>query len=508
MEITEEFKKQMEEYKKEMDKRAAKVPNKFVKDSFQFIDKINSIGYCNLTIPALTNEPYKAHFVKNEERGFTLSFEGINEFQKMLETDDWTKPSIEINSDVLDIKLTDLFLNGTKNRFKLTKEQGEYFSGSLIVSFDVQGFSLVQNEKSFYRQIIKIDSFEILRYLKCETFNIKDDSLGVGLFKFNVRGCHYSLFTNKWKGDSYLIIDSEEVVEFEVFSNHTYSACVALGFFTCKFFQNECWYIESSEKDFVEIKNLSYSVLRKSMKSSYNPIYENPHSYSRHKKLPDSIPRELTLIEPAIFSKLCTEIIEDDTLLGALITFMEAHNCSVYLRGAGYSVTLETLTQLITDKHAGFKPIVNDKLAIDFIKEVKDVLEKYKAQIIDLKVNPKNEFVESVRILDAKIDGLNYPTNKDKLSIPFKIYNIDIIPGSEEDKAISHRNSFLHGNNLKKSKKEYLDDYEVWGVTLHLVNLLNKLILKYIGYEGYIINHAEFHLNKEEPNYEVLFSKI
>lgn len=503
-----EREKFIELLKRETEENLAKFPTKFMKESFQFIDKMNNIEYCNLSIPAINEVPYKAHFVKNEGRGFNISFEGINDFQKMLETENWTSPPIVMKSEELDIQLTDLFLNGSKNKLKFTREEDDYFSGSLIVSFDVQGFSLKQNEKSFYRQIIKIDSLEILRYLKCETFNIKEDTFGVGLFKFQISGCPYSLFTSKWKGDNYLIIDCEELIDFEIFSNQTYAACVALGFFTCKFFQNECWYIESSEKDFVEIKNVSYSVLRKSIKSNYNPIYENPKGYARHKKLPDSIPRELTLIEPAIFSKLCTEIIEDDKLLGALIIFMEAHNCSVYLRGAGYSVTLETLTQLITDKHAGFKPIVNDKLAREFTKEVKDVLEKYKARINDLVENPKNELVESVRILEAKIDGLNYPTNKDKLSIPFKIYKIDIIDGSDEDKAISHRNSFLHGNNLKKSKKEYLDGYEVWGVTLHLVTLLNKLILKYIGYEGYVINHAEFHLNKEEPNYEILFTKI
>ncbi len=317
----------------------------------------------------------------------------------------------------------------------------------------------------------------------------------------------YCLFVVKIAGSEYLIIDSEEKVDFEKFSSQSYSVSVALGFITCNFFQTECWYIESNNEDFKDITNISYNELRDSKKAFYNPIHQNPYGYFSG-VLPDSIPNNLTRIEREVFSKLCGEICTNDKLLGTLIIFMEGHKLSVYSRGASYSVTLEMLTQMIAEKNAGFKPIVNDTLSKSIIKEMRQVLDKYKGQINDTTVNNKADFIDSVTILEKKIEGLNSPTNKDKLSIPFQLYKIDIVPGSGEDKAISHKNSFLHGSDLRKSKHEYMSDYEVWEVTLHLVNMINKLILKYIGYEGYIINHAEFQLNKKESNPNILFPKI
>jgi hypothetical protein len=327
------------------------------------------------------------------------------------------------------------------------------------------------------------------------------------LFRFTINKIPYSLFVVKLEGQPYLIIDCEQETDLESFSSQSYSVCVGLGFIACKFFQTGCWYVESTDIDFINIKNVSYTELRDSMKAFYNPIHQNPYAYFRG-TLPANIPKELDVIKATTFSKLCDEICIDDKLLGALIIFMEGHKLSVFSRGASYSVVLEMLTQMIADKNAGFKPIVNDSVSKSLCKEMRQVLEKYKAQINDPAINNKANFIDSITILEKKIDGLNSPTNKDKLSIPFKLYNINITPGSEEDKAISHRNSFLHGNDLRKSKHDFLSEFEVWGVTLNLVNLINKLILKYIGYEGYTINYAEYNLNRDKINPDNLFIKI
>ncbi len=496
------------ELRRQAEERYAKFPTKHIKESFGLIDKITGIKECNLIIPAIKTEPFPAIFTKNEDRGFNVSFEGINELNRFIKEDGWMEPALQLKSEYLQLELNDLYLSGTSNTLKLNREDAKCFSGSMIVNLEIQGFSLKAKEISFYRQIIRIDSFDAPRFLNCTLYNLKDISNTLGLFQFKINENNYSLFSTKWNGEEYLIIDCEEQIDFETFSDQSYSVFVALGFITCNFHQDECWFIEGSDKDFVELKNISYRILRKSIRSNYNPIYGNPYSYYRMKDLPVSVPKQLTLVSELVFSNLCNEILDNEKLLGALIIFMEGHNLSVYSRGAAYSVTLETLTQMIAEKNSGFKPIVNDTLSNNLTKDLLTVLEKYKTQICNPDLNPKNEFVESVRILERKIEGLNSPTNKDKLSIPFQIYKIDIVPGSEEDKAISHRNSFLHGYELRKSKKEYLSDYEVWGVTLNLLNLLNKLILKYVGYEGYMINYAEFHLNKKEPNPDNLFLKI
>lgn len=495
------------ELKKQQEEDAKKFPVKYIAETFAVVDSILDIEGCEILIPSLSKDYNKAILSKLDDKGFNIAFEGISNYMAMLQDKNWTDTDVQIKTEATTLNLNRFFLRGTKNTVKLKKENDGYFSGSMIVNIDIDEFSLKPHEKAFHRQVIKSPNFDIHDFLTEGVFTLKDYFFGIGYFEFKIKNKSYSLFNVKWKGEKYLIIDSEQEIDFDEFSNDAYSVCVALGFFTCHFFQNECWQIESKDKDFKDIVNYSFTTLRDSIKGNFNPVYRSPYSYYRMKSMPEGFPKELTRINPSVFSKLCEEIVDDEKLLGALIIFMESHNRSVYLKGAGYSVTLETLTQMITDKNAGFKPIMNPKLAANFLKDVKAVLAKYETQINDKVENPKSEFVESVRILNAKIEGLNYPTNKDKLSMPFQLYKIDIVSGSEEDKAISHRNSFLHGNNLKKSKKEYMDGYEVWGVTLHYVNLLNKLILKYVGYEGHIINYAEFHL-KDEPDLAVLFPII
>lgn len=499
MDLT-ELKKEQEDYQK-------KFPVKHIAETFAIIDTIFDLDECEILIPTLSANYNKAILTKLDSKGFNVAFEGVSNYLTMLQDKNWADTNIQIKSKETTLSLNRYFVRGTKNTVKLKRENDAYFSGSMIINIDIHELSIRPHQKAYYRKVVKSPNFDIHNFLTEGVFTLKGYSFGIGYFEFKIRNKTYCIFNAKWKGEKYLIIDSEQEIDFEEFSNDAYSVSVALGFFTCHFIQNECWFIESKDKDFKEIVNYSYTTLRDSIKGNFNPVYRNPYSYYRLKSLPEGFPEELTRINPSVFSKLCEEIIEDEKLLGALVIFMESHNRSIYLKGAGYSVTLETLTQMIADKNAGFKPIMNSKLADNFLNDIKAVLAKYEAQINDIVGNPKSEFVESIRILNAKIDGLNYPTNKDKLSIPFKVYKIDIVAGSEEDKAIAHRNSFLHGNTLKKNKKEYMDGYEVWAVTLQYVNLLNKLILKYVGYEGYIINYAEFHL-KDEPDVFALFPKI
>ncbi|MCA6446568.1 MAG: hypothetical protein IM562_05340, partial [Chitinophagaceae bacterium] len=70
------------------------------------------------------------------------------------------------------------------------------------------------------------------------------------------------------------------------------------------------------------------------------------------------------------------------------------------------------------------------------------------------------------------------------------VLNILLTPIDEE--VIEYRNDFLHGNinlNVRKGKKKYtMDSFEI---SMRLLTLLNMILMKMAGYEGYIINHAK-----------------
>ena len=111
-----------------------------------------------------------------------------------------------------------------------------------------------------------------------------------------------------------------------------------------------------------------------------------------------------------------------------------------------------------------------------------------------------------MQILEKKINNINQPPNRDKLEKPFHILNIHI---SEEDsKAINHRNNFLHGRKITRGKKPE-DFLKVYEISLRLNNLVNKLILKHIGFSGHMINQVKH--NEKMLGYKVekdLFEKI
>ena len=80
----------------------------------------------------------------------------------------------------------------------------------------------------------------------------------------------------------------------------------------------------------------------------------------------------------------------------------------------------------------------------------------------------------------------------------------------EEDdlNAIDNRNNFLHGISIKIN--EGSDEFkDIWHISMRLNRLINKLILKHIGFSGYQINHVKH--NEHSLGLEIkesLFEKI
>ena len=104
--------------------------------------------------------------------------------------------------------------------------------------------------------------------------------------------------------------------------------------------------------------------------------------------------------------------------------------------------------------------------------------------------------------LKRRLNGLNNPinnrhlTNKEKLTKPFEQLGIKL--SLHDIKIIEHRNDLLHGNiSLQKNEKQNDENINLYMayVSAKLFTLISKLILKNIGYNGYIYNNAK-HIEK------------
>jgi len=88
-----------------------------------------------------------------------------------------------------------------------------------------------------------------------------------------------------------------------------------------------------------------------------------------------------------------------------------------------------------------------------------------------------------------RVDGLNRPTNRDKLLEPFRALDLKLT--EEESRAIDQRNRLLHSERLL-NVRELKKNPDAWHAALRveqrLYTAMNKLLLKYLGYSGPLID--------------------
>lgn len=142
------------------------------------------------------------------------------------------------------------------------------------------------------------------------------------------------------------------------------------------------------------------------------------------------------------------------------------------------AVALETITKKIGTKKQEVK-LVEDKTVMNgLIYKMKKVLKDYAGRLSK----------EQLNILTNKLNAINTKPNASKLNGAFEDLGIILTP--EERKCIESRNLFLHGN-LPRSKEGNFSDQEQLSIMANrLVMLSSILLLKSIGYDGYVLDRG------------------
>lgn len=278
-------------------------------------------------------------------------------------------------------------------------------------------------------------------------------------------------------------IDSHTKLDLESFKRHAHAIRSAFAILSGKYYRDQVFYVASSKKDFTKIDHVFFeqeeeSVLTDNRMIDFQLVREmyddqNEDYKAAHKSV------QWTL-SSAIFSNLCSEIATHQPVNRTVELIISGNrNLNSVQKGAIYSVAIETLTGEIYERNkTDLKPIKDKTLAKDLRENLIGTLKTFEKKI----------GAPVITMMTAKLENINQPTNREKLSMPFEYYGIKL--SEEERDILEHRNKFLHGKTPKTDK------YELEEVVLQLHHLIGCLILKHVGYSGYVTNLSIIHLFK------------
>ncbi|RFM26748.1 hypothetical protein [Deminuibacter soli] len=288
---------------------------------------------------------------------------------------------------------------------------------------------------------------------------------------------------DKW----YLSIESPAKQDLDSFADKAFAVLCGLGFISGHLAGEQGWYFAYANPEMREIVGWQFWQKRKTIRTIYKPVYTNPYAF---KDIPKHIQDDfheqnrLRTISLPEFSKLCEHLYHNASLRGAIILTLESLTGSLILMPAGLSVVLETLSDVILgDKKLDLKPIQTERLKKEILGEFRNTLSKFQEAL-----GP-----DGYNILRGKIDNINQPTNRTRLTAPFEAVGIKL---SQEDfKMLNARNDFLHGRTIDLAKlgedrSDDKKDQDTYYAATRLYTLISMLILRWVGYDNYVVNHC------------------
>lgn len=290
----------------------------------------------------------------------------------------------------------------------------------------------------------------------------------------------------KLEQQGYYVIDSLQTMSFGVFADYCYAIQQAIGFVMGYMPGNKIYYF-TDHGDFYYTANV-----RPAMKLLHYPIHINPYHFKGIKRtIADSYWGKLNVLSVKDFSRLIYLLYSDERFSSVIVMMIESESVrSLLLMPSIYSIILEALSKIICVPNVEEKkPIRSKKLFQKISNDIYGVIDSYSG--IFESGDDVSKLKKRVPELN-KIVKQNHLTNHEKLVRPFEQLGIEL--SIDDINIIKHRNDLLHGNifltDNKKQEFSDINNYMMY-VSEKLYTLISSLILKYIGYSGYIINYAK-----------------
>lgn len=301
---------------------------------------------------------------------------------------------------------------------------------------------------------------------------------------------HVHIIHDKEK-NYFLSIHSQGKQSFKSFSEKAFSVKNGIGYMTGYLAGDKGYFFAYSNAKMETPKHVYFVTFRKTIQSFYSPIHSNPYSWTSSipRKTADSLSKrgDIKPISQDIFSGLCQKLHESTEFTSVIMLILESATASLLFMPGGFAIALESLSKLILEesKPEKLKPVPS-KIMKGILKQYKEIIDQYSAEITP----------EIRSLMHHRLEQINQPTNKAKLRLPFELLGLDL---SEKDlQILDSRNDFLHGqipDITKAGKERSLErkNKDMHYAALRFSTLLNKLIFKWLTYDGHILNQVRIH---------------
>lgn len=308
------------------------------------------------------------------------------------------------------------------------------------------------------------------------------------------------------KNRYFISIHSVQLQSYEVFSNKIFAILVSLGYVTGHMPGNKAYYFSYLNEAMRKPDHIYVHPIRNEIISSYTPVHTNPFAWkSTPGRQADKIYKDRSLqpVSIEVFSNLCQKTHDSLDFSSALLLMLESSVATLLFMPGGYAIALESLADLIVGaEKESLAPVKDKPVSRKLRKALSEVLKTF-CDRID---------AEGMEVLQGKIDQINQVTNKSRLRRPFE--KVGITLSAKDLVLINSRNDFLHGR-IPDVTESGIDrttnrkNLDLFYSAMHFYTLLNMLILKWNGFNGFVLNHPRIHAgytkikNKELPYREV-----
>jgi len=297
-------------------------------------------------------------------------------------------------------------------------------------------------------------------------------------------------FADENTENQFFAIESEIKQDFLSFSEKVFALKNAIGYLTGHLIGDSGYFFAYTRKQMVEFKHFYFCSFRNTIKSGYSPIYSNAYGYLHHKgSIAERYQKsqKLTVIPLNVLSTLSQKIHDSPEFTSALILILESSVASLLFMPGGFAIVLESLADLI---------LRGDKVKRAPIKD-RTQAKKVRATLLAVIENEcKNLDDFDFKTLKNRIENINSMTNSARLRAPFD--KLEIILNEEDLRILETRNDFLHGripnfSGYGSDDSDQRKNKDLYYASMRFYTLLNMLVLRWVGFEGYVLNFPKIY---------------
>ena len=335
---------------------------------------------------------------------------------------------------------------------------------------------------TFHRLVVRqnLHHRTLTKHIESNRVQVGSTMRGGGLVNISIGEAKYVFYDfpvkqlEEAQDQTYYFIDSSSPVLCVDFEKAVGAIIHASAFITGELPRDEMYIVQAKDSVFHDITGAQYRRLEKSIDTGMDVVAPLT---MRSLKIGEM---GTGYVSEAVLSALASHAYHDARILRALKIVVESGLYPLEIRGATYSVALETIKEVILEVYQDtVKPFRDKTHARSVIKRLREIIE-----------GEEEERYNDKRTLLSKLDNLNAPANAAGFAACFEKLGIEL--NQRDLRVLNNRNDFLHGRIPFEDEFKGKENHELKHIVYRYHFLLSALVLKFCGYSGYIKNNATF----------------